>query len=214
MRNPKRVRRGWRALGVSLALLPGLAGAEGHALLEVTPPGGAPQALRLDYAAELLRLQRAGEAAQELRLQDDQWQHSAPPPLPTTVALADHPVALDAPAPLPLRDLGLACVVEFLGLDDTGRSETVAGVSGRVYLLSYRDAEGARRREQLVLSADPRARELAWALQRLTVAAAAAPAGARQLAAELQTRKLGPLRLGERWHVRELATAASVPPPP
>lgn len=208
MNERNRCRR-WRTLAVSLVLLPGLAGAEGYALLQVTPPGGAAQALRLDYAAEQLRLQHASEPALAAAASSVE----AAPPLPTPVAMAADALALDAVPvpPLPLAELGLACVVQFLGLDDTGRSETVAGIGGRVYLLSYRDAAGERRREHLVLSADGRARELAWALQRLTVAAAAAPTGARQLAAELQTRKLGPLRLGERWRVVELVPDRAAP---
>jgi hypothetical protein len=53
---------------------------------------------------------------------------------------------------------------EFLGIEDTGRSETVAGVAGTVYELRVRDGNGEEQREEIVLSDDPRAIEFRDAL--------------------------------------------------
>jgi hypothetical protein len=53
---------------------------------------------------------------------------------------------------------------EFLGLDDTGRSETVAGIKGRVYELRFKDGDGNEQSEEIVLSEDARALEFRDAL--------------------------------------------------
>ncbi|MEE4278809.1 MAG: hypothetical protein V2I82_10130, partial [Halieaceae bacterium] len=53
---------------------------------------------------------------------------------------------------------------EFLGLEKTGRSETVAGVKGEVYELRFKDGNGDERTEEIVLSEDARAREFRDAL--------------------------------------------------
>lgn len=48
---------------------------------------------------------------------------------------------------------------EFVGLENTGRKETVAGIVGEVYVLTTRDDSGSEQTDEIVLSSDPRARE-------------------------------------------------------
>lgn len=55
-----------------------------------------------------------------------------------------------------------------LGLDATGRTEKVAGLSGTVHVLRYADAQGREHREEIVLSRDAQARELATAMDGLS----------------------------------------------
>ena len=59
--------------------------------------------------------------------------------------------------------LGDQEMVEFISLDDTGRNEEVAGISGDVYELRFVDGNGSQQVETLVLSRDARARELSGA---------------------------------------------------
>lgn len=193
---------------LALLCLPGLAAAGGQALVEVSAPPAALLPLRIEYREDRVRLQAEGEGA-FLLLREGQIESIAAPRVPTDVALAGGNLALDPPRGLPPFELGLDAVARFVSLDDSGREEAVAGLPGRVHLLSYRDAEGQLRREALVLSRDPRVRELTRALQRLAQAAAQdapqtrAP-GACQLADELAARRVGVLRLGSRFRVLRL----------
>ena len=56
---------------------------------------------------------------------------------------------------------------EVLDMSPTGRTERVAGISGDVYEVRIKGDDGKERTEQLVLSQDPRARELAKSLLRM-----------------------------------------------
>ena len=61
-------------------------------------------------------------------------------------------------------------LARYVGLERTTRKETVAGVAGTVHLLRYEDGGGQPHSEELVLSPDARARELADALQQMALA--------------------------------------------
>lgn len=102
----------------------------------------------------------------------------------------------------------------FIALEPTGRSETVAGIAGKVYALRYEDDGGTARTDEMVLSEDARARALSQALLRLAQTLKAhAPAvptaqdEARLLAA-LNNR--GVLRYADHFRVVSLSDA---PPP-
>lgn len=105
-------------------------------------------------------------------------------------------------------------VAEFRDLRDTGRTETVAGIKGRVHELSYVDSQGRARTESLVLSSDGRARELTQTLfafgEAMAAAAATAePAGSRRLETEIVGGNQGVLRFGTQFRV--LAFDGSTP---
>lgn len=57
--------------------------------------------------------------------------------------------------------------VEVLSINDTGKKETVAGISGSVYEIRFRDESGQERSETMVLSSDKRVRELSDAMFRM-----------------------------------------------
>ncbi|MDM4771819.1 hypothetical protein [Solimonas sp. SE-A11] len=61
-------------------------------------------------------------------------------------------------------------LARYIGLERTTRKETIAGAAGTVHLLRYEDGAGHPHSEELVLSADVRARELADALQQMALA--------------------------------------------
>lgn len=114
--------------------------------------------------------------------------------------------SMQAPSTLPEQ------MRRFIALEPTGRSETVAGIAGKVFALRYQDDAGATRTDELVLSEDARARALSQALLRLAQAMKAhAPAvptaedEARLLAA-LNNR--GVLRYADHFRVAGFAAAA------
>lgn len=97
-------------------------------------------------------------------------------------------------------------VARFISLDKTGASETVGGVSGTVYKLTFVDDEGQQRTEELVLSKDARARELTRALtamgkQMAQAAGVPEPEGAAKMYAEIDGTNQGVLRYGSDFRV-------------
>lgn len=99
---------------------------------------------------------------------------------------------------------GPAEVSRFIGLEPTGRREEVAGASGEVHTLRFVDRAGREQREELLLSTDGRARELAAAMMRLNAAMMAAmeradTPGDAAMKAQLAGR--GVLRYGREFRV-------------
>lgn len=97
-------------------------------------------------------------------------------------------------------------VARFISLDKTGASETVAGISGSVYNLTFVDDEGQQRTESLVLSKDSRARELTKALtvmgrQMARSVGVPEPEGTAKMYAEIDGSKQGVLRYGSDFRV-------------
>lgn len=91
-------------------------------------------------------------------------------------------------------------IVTLFALRNTGKAE-MRGLPGTVYLLDYQDASGARRTVELVLSRDPRARELTdvWRSIDRALSGTGAPVGG--LYDQLIANGLGLLRFGERSRV-------------
>ncbi|MDO8861857.1 hypothetical protein Q6D67_09105 [Haliea sp. E1-2-M8] len=94
--------------------------------------------------------------------------------------------------------------VNVESLEATGRSETVAGIQGEVYKLTYTDQEGKRQQSDLVLSADRRAMGFRDAVHRMasTLSSMLAQQGTHdRLQAQLAAQNLGVLRYGEDMRV-------------
>ena len=113
----------------------------------------------------------------------------------------------------------------FVNLTGPGRIETIAGFTGRVWLLTTVNTAGRERQDELVLTRDPRVRELTDAL--LTTGRIVARAfpeldseANEQLAKELRNRGTGLLRIGNSFLLERLdpVTPAAVrfelPSPP
>lgn len=113
-------------------------------------------------------------------------------------------------APSPSDDIH-----QLVGLEPTGRKETVAGVIGDVQRLRYLDSRNQAREEELVTARDALLHDMSVGLYKLgTVMGAAAgvrtPAGSDQLARELDAKGLGILRMGLRMR---LMSVDRRPPP-
>ncbi|WP_421718242.1 hypothetical protein [Algiphilus sp.] len=108
-------------------------------------------------------------------------------------------------APAPSEDVG-----DFHGLKATGRSETVAGIKGEVYVIDFTDGDGRRQQKEAVLSRDKRAREMQQAFMRMTEVMAEATntntSGAAEMDAALDGR--GILRMGNEMRVTEISGSA------
>ncbi|MGQ7247446.1 hypothetical protein ACUN9Y_08920 [Halomonas sp. V046] len=92
-------------------------------------------------------------------------------------------------------------------LTASGEHETVAGVEGDVYVLDWVNQDGEARQDRLVLTEDPRARELMTVFDRYqqTLTGNRDP-----VAALIKERGLGILRFSDRFQVSSLS---SVTPP-
>jgi len=96
---------------------------------------------------------------------------------------------------------GTRNVADMVSLRATGASETVAGIDGRVYELTYVDDAGTQRTETMVLSTDRRARELTQAMFAMSKSMAQSmqtdvPSGGAELESEIAAGKHGILRYG------------------
>ncbi len=100
----------------------------------------------------------------------------------------------------------------FVSLTGPGRTETIAGFSGQVWLLTTVNKAGRERQDEVVLTRDPRVRELTDAMLATgRIVARAFPEldadANEQLAAELRNRGTGLLRVGNSYLVERLDPA-------
>ncbi|KGE04403.1 hypothetical protein [Pseudohaliea rubra] len=103
-----------------------------------------------------------------------------------------------------------ATTAEFVSLEKTGRSETVAGIKGEVYLLTTNE-DGEERTQEVVMSDDKRAIEFRDALFMMGRAAMEAfddyqlPEDDKDVQKQLEAMNLGVLRVGEDMTVTSLS---------
>ena len=100
----------------------------------------------------------------------------------------------------------------FVNLTGPGRIETIAGFTGRVWLLTTVNKAGRERQDELVLTSDPRVRELTDAMLATgRIVARAFPEldaeANEQLAKELRNRGTGLLRVGNSFLLERLDPA-------
>lgn len=121
--------------------------------------------------------------------------------IPTGTKASTAVVTLDAADVAGLRPMAVdPAITSLQALRNTGKAE-MRGLPGTVYLLDYQDASGARHTVEVVLSRDPRARELTdvWRSIDRAVSGTGAPVGG--LYDQLIANGLGLLRFGERSQV-------------
>lgn len=104
----------------------------------------------------------------------------------------------------------------FVNLTGPGRIETIAGFSGRVWVLTTADKAGRERQDEVVLTADPRVRELTEALLATGRIVGQAlpeldPQANEQLARELRNRGTGLLRVGSSFLLERLDHTTPAP---
>ncbi len=94
-------------------------------------------------------------------------------------------------------------------MQNTGRKETVAGIVGEVWSVSYVDENGKTQQSEMVLSGDKRARELRNAMHGMSRAflklAGKNPADADVMVNELKQRGKGILRFGDDMTVTSIS---------
>lgn len=113
-------------------------------------------------------------------------------------------------APSPSDDIH-----QLVGIEATGKKETVAGIVGDVQRLRFLDSKGQPREEELVTVRDPLLHDMSVALYKLgtvmgTAAGIRTPAGADKLAKDLDAKGLGILRMGVR--MRLMSVDRRIPP--
>ena len=186
-------------LFATLLSLPAFAGS---ALIE-SGEGGDRQRAELEYRDGKLRVQAQGEPGGTMILRDGRIYTIAEGMVIDLAGMAGM-AGMMGQSGMNAISTGPDDLVRYLGLDNTGRSETIAGVSGKVHLLRFVDRSGQSQSEELVLSADPRARELGEALQLMSngfreIFGRSEAPGEAQLQASLQGQ--GVLRYGKEFRV-------------
>lgn len=193
----------------ALAAAPAYAG--GKAVLE-TGNGRDRTQSTLEYDGSRLRMDVAGEPGAYVLLRDGK--------VYSVIARDGQPTVLD------MQGMGTMFggagaagfereVQTFVSLDDTGRSETVAGIAGRVHVLRYTDRQGRTQREEIVLARDARLREMTESMLQLGRSLAASPApeaatARERLSAEIIGKGQGVLRYGADY--RLVSISGDTPP--
>lgn len=103
-------------------------------------------------------------------------------------------------------------IVNLVSIKATGRQESRAGFNGDIYDITFFDRSGRRRIEQIVVSSDPRARELTdlWRSVNDALLSNSIPQ-AGDLQKQLQANGLGLLRFSHRYQVDRLDEAVRLP---
>lgn len=129
---------------------------------------------------------------------------------------AGHPLVVEGQAALGLLArtngnqglTGNEDIARFISLEATGGRETVAGLAGALYRLSYVDRQGKTQAAELVLGAQPAVVELTQAAGNLAAdfqrRSGVANQGAQDLLRELAQRNLGLLRFGRHFRLVSL----------
>jgi hypothetical protein len=103
-------------------------------------------------------------------------------------------------------------VDRYMGMHATGRSETVAGIRGDVYVVEYADENGQKHADEVVLSSDKRAWEFSQAMMKMGRSMARA-AGIQERAGETEMwntfngKRAGVLRYGTQMQVVSLSSS-------
>lgn len=108
---------------------------------------------------------------------------------------------------------GVGDVEEFHSLKPTGRRETVAGISGEVFILDYRPEGGKREQVEVVLSDHRTVREMTQAMSNyaqvmLRAMGTEVKPGSNKLEAELGQRQMGMLRFGDQLKAVRVSSQA------
>jgi hypothetical protein len=189
-------RQAW-VLAISLALTPALASAGGRAVIQSGDNGESVRS-QIEFDGDQLRVQALGEEGKQgyMIVRDGRAytvvdQGGGSPMVIDTAAMMKTVGGLISGQDMRQPSLGAEGMARFVSLSDAGRSETVAGIPGRVHTLTYVDSDGATRTETLVLSKDGRVRELTDAMLvmgKTITAIAGVPANAAsdQFAAQLK----------------------------
>ncbi len=107
--------------------------------------------------------------------------------------------------------MGADEIADVLSLKSSGGSESVAGVTGELYEMVWRDGEGREHTNELVLSDAAIVLELtrAWShMNEVMTQAGLGSAGQQEFIALLEDEGMGWLRIGDRSQVTSLQQAA------
>lgn len=192
------------ATAFTLILLAPIAGAGGLAVIQ----GENQHQYSLEYDGAKLRLQSDAYRGIHLIVQDGT--------VYAVTSAAGRPLVVEGKAVLGLLArtgadqslTGNEDIARLIALEDTGQRETVAGLSGAVYRLTYVDRQGHTRTEAAVLGAQAAVVELTQAVGRVAAdfqrSTGVDNQGARDLLRELDRRQLGLLRFGQHYRLASL----------
>ncbi|GAA4340458.1 hypothetical protein GCM10023144_40190 [Pigmentiphaga soli] len=192
-----------RAGVLASLLLPALAWAGGTARLQAVDQDGKQVSATVEYAGSSLRAASPQQPNAYLLARGGKVYNVANVNGKTVVMDAADMMRM-AGTLMPSPTVAIEQVRAVRALDPTSRRETVAGIAGTVYTLSYEDGRGNPRTEELVLARDTRANEFTAATVQLgrtlaSVTGTRIPAGAEQLLTRIVDEGQGLLRFGNRF---------------
>lgn len=191
-------------IALTLTLLAPVALAAGQATLE-TADDGKPMTMNLRWSDDNLRMDFPSQQDGYLLMRDGkgylitrQQGHTVVMDMAMLKGMAD---AMGADA----AGYRAQQAESVEGLEATGEHETVAGLDGEVYRLTWTDRSGKRQTDDVVLSDDPLAVELLGAFQSYVNAVMNEP---DPIGTTLLDRQLGMLRFGDKFELVSIDATA------
>lgn len=155
--------------------------------------------MRLEYTDNKVRMHIAGQGDNAYMLLLDDRVYSVAGDLVIDASSMLQQFSDQAPTP---GD----SMASFHGLEATGRTESVAGIRGEVYVVDFTDGDGRRQQKEAVLSDDKRAVDMQRAFMHFVHTMSQASGGldgAKDLEEALGER--GILRMGKQMRVAEIS---------
>lgn len=101
---------------------------------------------------------------------------------------------------------GLRRISELVSMEPAGDRETVAGIGGEVYRVTWKDVDGVTHTDDAVLTVHDKLVAMAVAMKGFAERAATGETGPDVLGERLAAEGLGLLRFGDRYRVIEVST--------
>jgi hypothetical protein len=197
-------------IAVALATLPVFAWAGGKAVIEAGSGSDRTQS-SIEFDGARMRMDVQGQAEAYMIMRDGKiYSVSSQDGQPLVIDMAGMGKMLGGMAQQSIASADQN-VNEFVSLTDAGRNETVAGINGRVHVLTYVDDNGQRRSEEIVLAKDQRLREMSESLDLMSKTMAQifgvkVPDGSYRMNQEIMGKGNGVLRFGNEYRLVSISS--------
>ncbi|HWK52935.1 MAG TPA: hypothetical protein VNR18_01085 [Hyphomicrobiales bacterium] len=202
----------------ALSMLPLSAWAAGKVVLDVGSPGTDEQgSMEFEFDGSRMRMNLPASAGAQtyMILRDGK--------VYTVMSQGGQPLVMDLSAVGQMlgdsmgQNLNVGSEANGLfSLEDTGRSETVAGIQGRVYVASYTDSDGRTQTDEVVIGNHPQLREFSQSMALWGRAVAESFGGASAAGSSDESMQLvlgqgdGILRFGDSYRVSAVSNASII----
>jgi hypothetical protein len=192
-------------IAVALATMPVFAWAGGKAVIEAGSGSDRTQST-IEFDGARMRMDVAGQSEAYMIMRDGKiYSVSSQDGQPFVIDMAGMGKMLGGMAQQSMANVDQN-VNEFISLTDAGRNETIAGINGRVHVLTYVDDNGQRKSEEIVLAKDKRLREMSESLDLMgktmaQIFGVKVPDGSYRMNQEIMGKGNGILRFGNEYRL-------------